>query len=418
LRLGKGKRGKGKGERGKGKLILFRYLLIKLTLKRSKTLYKVVLIHPSAGVNWKGNSENFALELARCLDNYFEVELLSGADCGSFSRPIKSITRNDVVNWKYYPILDRFLHQWFSNPEVAIEHLTSFLPCITYLLKHPVDLIFPHNGYGGLFVANCVRAIKGTPILFTEHNSLSTQSEHLRHNLKLKPNCLIVPNPAVARYVQHFAPQQSLNIIPYGINSTEFSAVGKTIVTGLPKPTILCVAPLKRYGNSRIELTIQAVARLPEASLLICGEGSDRDYFQELGDRLLGTDRFQIKTFPYAQMPQVYRSADVFTLPSLEAFRGLAYIEAMACGLPVVTTDDSVRRYLIGDAGITCNVTDIDIYAESLQAALERHWLKQQPQSNALRFSWQEVALLYQKVVLQTITRPNYDFVMTTNQYF
>lgn len=380
-------------------------------------MYKITLIHPSAGINWKGNSENFALELARYLDNYFEVELLSGADCGSFSRPIKSITRSEVINWQHYPILDRLLHRWFSDPELAIEHLTSFIPCINYLLKHPTDLIFPHNGYGGLFVANCIRAIRGTPILFTEHSSLSQKSEDLRHNLTLKPDRIIVPNPAVARYVKHFAPRQSFDIIPYGINSTEFTPVGKAMITGLPKPNILCVAPLKRYSNSRIELAIEAVARLPEASLLVCGEGSDRDYFQALGDRLLGADRFQIKTFAYAQMPQVYRSADVFTLPSLEAFRGLAYIEAMACGLPVVATDDSVRRYLIGDAGITCNVTDIDIYAESLQTALDKHWLKQQPFNNALRYSWQEVALLYNKAILQTITKPDNSFFIPTTQH-
>ena len=379
-------------------------------------MYKITLIHPSAGINWKGNSENFALELARYLDNYFEVELLSGADCGSFSRPIKSITRSQVMNWQYYPILDRLLHRWFGDPELAIEHLTSFIPCINYLLQHPADLIFPHNGYGGLFVANCIRAIRGTPILFTEHSSLSQKSEDLRHNLTLKPNRIIVPNPAVARYVKHFAPQQLFDIIPYGINSAEFTPVGKAIITGLPKPNILCVAPLKRCSNSRIELAIEAVARLPDASLLVCGEGSDRDYFQALGDRLLGAERFQIKTFAYAQMPQVYRSADVFTLPSLEAFRGLAYIEAMACGLPVVATDDSVRRYLIGDAGITCNVTDIDLYAESLQTALDKHWLRQQPFNNALRYSWQEVALLYNQVILQTITKPNNSFIVPTTQ--
>ena len=381
-------------------------------------MHKIVLIHPSAGINWSGNSENFALELARCLDNYFEVELLSGADCGSFSRPISSISRSDVLKWEFYPPIARLLNKWFKDPEIAIEHLTSFLPCISYLLKNPADLIFPHNGYGGLFVASCIRAIRGTPILFTEHTSLSKQSQYLRQNLTLKPDRVIVPNPAVARYVRHFAPDLSLNIIPHGINPTEFSPQGKTISTNLPKPTILCVAPLKRYSNSRIELTIEAVARLPEAGLLVCGEGSDRDYFQDLGDRLLGADRFQIKTFPYAQMPQVYRSADIFTLPSVEAFRGLAYIEAMACGLPVVATDDSVRRYLIGEAGITCDVTDIGIYAESLQSALDKHWLKRQPQHNALRFSWQGITLLYRKAILQTIVRPNHNFTISTNQHF
>lgn len=382
-------------------------------------MYRVVLIHPGAGVNWKGYSENFAIELARSLDNYFEVELISGADCGSFSHPISCITSGEVANWEYFPLVDRLLRRWFSDPAIAIEHLTSFLPCITYLLKNPPDLIFPHNGYGGLFVAHCIRAILDTPIVFMEHGSQLNFNEHLKRNLALKPDCTIVPNPAVAKYVKQIAPHQSLNVIPYGVDPQEFTPVGKTMIVGLPKPTILCVAPLERDGNSRIELTIQAVSRLPQASLLICGNGSDRDYFQKLGDRLLGANRFQINTFAYAQMPQIYRSADVFTLPSLTAFGGLAYIEAMACGLPIVATDDAVRRYLIGDAGITCDVTDIELYATSLQIALDRYWLKQQPVSNAERFSWQKVGLHHYKTILRTINKSeNNHFTISSGQHF
>ena len=359
------------------------------------------MIHPNAGMSW-GNSENFALEIARHLDKYFEVKLLSGADCGSFSHPIASISRSEVLDWSYYPLLNKILRRWFDRPEIAIEHLTSFLPCISYLIRHQADLIFPHNDYGGLLSANCVRAIRGTPILF-RHHSLLRNRRNIERNLSLKPNRAIAHNPTVAKYIKHLAPQQALNIIPYGIDLSLFNPIGKTINTYLPKPIILCVASLKRNSNSRIEKAIAAVARLPQASLLICGGGKDRAYFQQLGDRLLGRDRFQIKAFPYARMPEVYRSADLYTLPSLEASSGLTYLEAMACGLPVVATNDSVRRYLIGDAGITCDVTNIDTYARSLQLALEQYWYQQQPQTNALRFSWQEIALQYRKTIIQTI---------------
>ncbi|MEM8829586.1 MAG: glycosyltransferase [Cyanobacteria bacterium P01_G01_bin.19] len=381
-------------------------------------MYRVVLVHPNAGVNWQGNAENFTVELARHLDKYFAVELLSGADCGSFCHPIKSVSRSQVVNWKFYPSINRLLHRWFSNPEIAIEHLTSFIPCINYLLQNPADLIVTHNGYGGLLMASCVRAIIGTPILFAEHNNSFKQGEYLKRIMELKPDCFIVPNPTAAKYVKDLAPDRSLKIIPHGIDTTEFSPLGEAKIVGLLKPVILCVAPLERDGNSRIELAIEAVSRLPRASLLICGEGSDRDYFQALGERLLGKARFQIKTFAYAQMPQVYRSADVFTLPSIEAFQGLAYLEAMACGLPVVATDDSVRRYLIGGAGITCDVTDIDVYAKSLQTALERHWFAEKPEQNAQRFSWHEVALLHHKTILQTIHQKNHNYRFPTTQNF
>ena len=362
---------------------------------------KVVLIHPQAGIDWKENSANSAIEIARHLDNYFEVTLLSGSECGSFSLPIKSLTGSGIYDLIRYPLIVRMLRGWLTRSEVALEHLTGFIPCVAYLLKNPVDVILP-QGYSGLVVAACVRAIKGTPILFTEYNGLKDKG-YLKRN-SLKPDRLIALNPIVANYARQIDPELPINIIPYGIDLKEFSPEGKAIVTGLPQPNIICVAALERDRNQRVELTIRAVSRLPHASLLICGDGTDRDYFQDFGDRLLGTRRFQIKSFAYAQMPQVYRSANIFTCATKEESHGLKYIEAMASGLPVVVTDDAVRRYLIGDGGIACDVSDLDIYTKSLQNVLENHWYWQhKPRQNALRFSWENISLRHYKAVLKTI---------------
>jgi glycosyltransferase involved in cell wall biosynthesis len=123
-----------------------------------------------------------------------------------------------------------------------------------------------------------------------------------------------------------------------------------------------------------------------------------------LGEELLGTKRFAIKKFPFHQMPDVYRCADVFTLPSIDEPFGQAYVQAMACGLPVVVTDDEMRRYIVADAGILCDVTDVDIYAATIAEALSRNW-KMQPRQNAMRFSWDIVALCYRDLIMQMISQ-------------
>jgi glycosyltransferase involved in cell wall biosynthesis len=372
-------------------------------------LSKIILIHPQAGIDWKSNSSVFAVELARRLDNYFEVELLSGAECGSFSRPINSLPRGGsrLAN----SLVSTLVKRWFQQPKMAIDQLSSFLPCISYLLNHPADVILPQNGYAGLLAAACVRGIKQTPILFTDHNSLLNQEKNLERNLTLKPDRLIALNPIVAEYAQKLAPNQIVETIPWGIDPTEFTPEGKVMTTGLSQPCIIAVAPLNRHSDQRIKLTIEAVARIPEASLLICGEGADLNYFQALGDRLLGSERFQIRTFAYAQMPQVYRSGNVFTSAVTQEPCGLKYIEAMACGLPVVATDNAVHRYLIGEGGITCDVTNVDAYSSALQSAIAKHWYQQQPRQNALRFSWQGITLLYYQAILKTMTTYNHQFI-------
>jgi glycosyltransferase involved in cell wall biosynthesis len=378
-------------------------------------LSKIILIHPQAGIDWKSNSAVFAVELARRLDNYLAVELLSGAECGSFSRPISSLPKGNSRLIK--PWVSSLVNRWFQSPQMAIAQMTSFLPCISYLLNHSADLILPQNGYAGLLAANCIRAIRQTPILFTDHNSLN-QEKNLQRNLTLKPNRLITLNPIIAESARRLAPNQIVDTIPLGIDPTEFIPEGKAIMTGLSQPCIITVAPLNRHSDQRIELTIEAVARLPQASLLICGEGVDRDYFQALGDRLLGVERFQIRTFAYAQMPQVYRSASIFTSAAIQETCGLKYIEAMACGLPVVAMDNPVHRYLIGNGGITCDVTNLDLYAKSLQLAIAKHWYQHQPRQNALRFSWQGVTLLYYQAIVKTMHTYNHQFSANSHQSF
>ncbi|KAB8330921.1 glycosyltransferase family 4 protein [Scytonema tolypothrichoides VB-61278] len=368
---------------------------------RGERSYRIVLVHPSTGVNWSGGSEIVAIELTRRLSSYFEVELLSGAACGSFSHPIPCIPRSHAYHAVRHPLIAPLVGK-FSTPEIVVEHLTSFFPCLLHLLRHPADLIFPHNDYGGLAMAACVRALTGTPILFTEHNSLNADGKCLHRNLRFRPDHLVVLDEATATFAHNLKPTQAVSVIPNGVNLEQFTPEGTAINLGLPRPIALCVASLSRKNHKRVELAIQAVARLPHVSLCICGDGPDRAYFQALGDQLLGSQRFAIRTFPHDQMPEVYRSADIFTLPSINEPFGLVYLEAMASGLPVVTTDDQMRRYLVGDSGILCDVTNLDSYTTAIKYALSGDW-SQRARQNAARFSWDAIALRYRDLILEMI---------------
>ncbi|BAZ66841.1 MAG: glycosyltransferase [Pelatocladus maniniholoensis HA4357-MV3] len=374
--------------------------------------YRIVLAHPSAGVNWSGGAENLAIELAHRLSSYFEVELLSGAPCGSFSYPVKCIPRTYTANAVRHPLIAPLL-KGFTTPEILLEHVSSFFPSLLRLLSKPADLIFPHNDYGGLAMAACVRSLTGIPILFTEHNSLLGRGDDgslvqngkcLKRNLRFCPNHLVVFDAATAAFARNLKPTQSISVIPNGVNLDKFTPHGTRLDLGLPKPVVLCVASLNCQNQKRVELAMQAVSRLSGVSLLVCGDGGDRIYFQSLGERLLGKERFAIRTFPFEQMAEVYRSVDVFTLPSIYEPFALVYLEAMASGLPVVATDDQIRQYMIGKGGILCDVTNLDIYATALKHALSGNW-SQLARENATRFSWDAMTLRYRDVILETIVQ-------------
>lgn len=126
---------------------------------------------------------------------------------------------------------------------------------------------------------------------------------------------------------------------------------------GLPPdaPVVLCAAAHQEF--KRLDLLVDAVADLalagPPPRLLLVGQDgpTSRDLRAQAARRL--GDRAVFHALPPARMPEAYRAADVFALPSRKEGFGLVLAEAMASGLPTITHDDAVRRWIIGpDAGL------------------------------------------------------------------
>ena len=68
-------------------------------------------------------------------------------------------------------------------------------------------------------------------------------------------------------------------------------------------------------------------------------------------------------------------------------------LEALACGTPVVASDDLIRRWLVGDGGLTCDVSDARRFAAALQAAqAEGPALRARARAQAERCGWKDVA--------------------------
>ena len=106
--------------------------------------------------------------------------------------------------------------------------------------------------------------------------------------------------------------------------------------------------------------------------LVMVGSGPGKDRIGALVERLgLGRACTFTGSLPYSHMPDAYRSADVFVLPSIatpqwqEQF-GMSLIEAMACGTPVVTTRSGAIPEIVGDSAIVCQPNDFVSLAEAL----------------------------------------------------
>lgn len=161
---------------------------------------------------------------------------------------------------------------------------------------------------------------------------------------------------------------------------------------GINTPIILSVGALiPRKGQA---LLIEALAALPShlanATLLLAGQGPDRSRLEALATRLGAASRVGfLGSVPHDRLPLLYAAADVMALPSSSEGLANAWVEALACGTPVITCDVGGARELIERpaAGRIVERTAEAIgeaVRELLAAPPERHAVR----ATALRFTW------------------------------
>lgn len=120
-------------------------------------------------------------------------------------------------------------------------------------------------------------------------------------------------------------------------------------------------------GHDRVIAALPGlVARGLDVVYLVAGRGDDRPRLEGLArDAGVAEHVRFLGHVPVAGLPDLYRAADVFVLPSTGEGFGIVFLEAMACGVPVAGLAAGGARDALGDYAL-----DADIDAPGLEAAL------------------------------------------------
>lgn len=99
---------------------------------------------------------------------------------------------------------------------------------------------------------------------------------------------------------------------------------------------------------------------------------------------------------PIEHLPYLYNAADLFVYPSFYEGFGLPLLEAMSCGVPVITSDVTSIPEVVKDAAVKINPHDIDdmsnaIYEVYKDPDLRKNLIKK-GLLRAMDFSWDETA--------------------------
>jgi glycosyltransferase involved in cell wall biosynthesis len=363
-------------------------------------------VHQSAGIG--RYTRELVQALAAITNSDLSYRLFVAAAGRNFDLPPPA----DNFGWRPTAISERWLARlWFRlRLPLPIQYWTGPLD-----LYHATDFVLPP-------------VKKGTRTIVTIHDlsfvrlpemTMPGMSRHLNkwvsHSVRRADHVIAVSEATRQDLMALYqTPPDKISVIYHGVGP-EFKAVRDTAQLMAVRqrynlgehPFILSIGTLQPRKNYR--RLIQAFAQIdPPIKLVIAGgKGWQCDeIFAEVEQQKL-QDRVIFPGFiAEADLPALYNAATLFIYPSLCEGFGLPALEAMACGAPVIASNQSSLPEVVGEAGLLVDPQDVDAMAKAMAHLLKNGDLRQKLSAaglkQAAKFTWpemgQKLLALYKRV--------------------
>lgn len=168
--------------------------------------------------------------------------------------------------------------------------------------------------------------------------------------------------------------------------SVDKAAYKKSI--GIPENSIMLLSVGEMIERKNHEVIIKALGKLQNKNIyyVICGKGPLKDYLAGLAKEL-GLEENVIFLGFRKDIPELCNTADISAFPSRIEGLGLAGIEAMAAGVPLVSSNvHGILDYVIdGETGYACDPDDVDGFAKAIDRLANDEALRNEMKKNCLR---------------------------------
>jgi glycosyltransferase involved in cell wall biosynthesis len=225
------------------------------------------------------------------------------------------------------------------------------------------DLVHTH-----LVHADVYGALGARRLVSTKHNDDPFRAGAFRfveRALARRASKVIAITKALARFqIERVGlPREKVEVIHYGLDDMP-GAWGANPPDPVPPDARLLLCVCRLEPQKGVDVAIRALDEMPDAWLVVLGDGPQRAELEQLaGERVYMPGR----------VPDVaawLRRADVLVHPVRWEGFGLAVLEAMLAGVPVVTSDVSSLPELVGDAGVLVPPDDPPALAAAVSRVL------------------------------------------------
>jgi glycosyltransferase involved in cell wall biosynthesis len=296
----------------------------------------------------------------------------------------RSVRRERFESFPFIPVLrHEFAYEeltfvpellWQYRPNEYDITVTCSFPFTNWILRRPVS--------GGR-----------PPHVFVTHNgdwpAIANNAEYRYFHC----DGLVCINPD---FYERNKARWHCRLIPNGVDCERFRlGPAERQAFGLPSDRLIVLIVSALDASKNVLSGIEAVSMVPDAHLVIAGDGPLRDSIDAAASKLL-PGRFTRLLVPTTRMPALYRSANVLLHLAKDEPFGIVFLEAMACGLPIVGRDSARLRWIVGDEEFLFANDRPETIAMQIQLASESPSLmREQRAKRSETFSWRKVSGLY-----------------------
>ncbi len=284
------------------------------------------------------------------------------------------------------------------DPEDRLMHKDALQRLMPRLAASDWDAIHVHTPFRAHKLGVRLRAATGRPVIETYHTYFEAYMGHYvpwlprilseafarRVSRKLcnAVDHLVVPTEEMRAVLARYGVSTANTVLPTGLDLDEFRAGSGhafRVRHGIPRdrPMLLTVSRLAR--EKQIDFLLQVVRelapRIPDLLLVVTGEGPDAPRLKSLARQLgLGPNVLFLGNLDRGStLLDCYRAADVFVFASPTETQGLVLIEAMALGVPIVSTAVMGTATVLRGAHSACIAPeDVPGFADRVARVLEQ----------------------------------------------
>lgn len=244
------------------------------------------------------------------------------------------------------------------------------------------DIIHAH-----FFTAGAAAVVLGRmyriPVIITEHttnvatHSLGTfEGSRLRFAMNRAQAILPVSHDLGGAIKDYYGIKKRIHVVPNVVDTEVFhpsAFPAKPTNRGKKKMLLVAVLQPRKGIPDLLKALKQISSQRQDFVLDVVGDGPNRSEYEQLA-KDLGLNNMVKFHGRQAEIVEFIRECDFFVLPSLYENFGVVYIEAMACGKPVIATNAGGPREIVNkDVGILVPPKDVKALKEAIEYMLDNY---------------------------------------------